>query len=136
MACAAVWALSCASDPVTRAGDLGGAAAPPQATPEVAWRRVIAELRIEKDGTGAAPPDSPVRRRQIAEVRERLLKALPAGQYRSLRTYETLPFVALDVSPAGLAALRSSPLVAGISDDRLERPQGTGGDGPASSDPR
>ena len=131
MACAA--AFACAGDPVTRAGDSG---APPPSPIAGAhdWRRVIAQLRL--DSAEADAPDSPARRQAIADVRTRLLESLPAGQFRSVRSYDTLPFVALEVSSAGLAALRASPLVSGISDDRLERPQGSTGGGPSGADPR
>ena len=132
MACAA--AVACAGDPVTRASDGGGPAAPSPIADAHDWRRVIAQLRL--DAGEADAPDSPARRRAIADVRSRLLESLPAGQFRSVRGYDTLPFVALEVSPAGLAALRGSALVTEISDDRLERPQGSTGGGPSGTDPR
>lgn len=125
-----------ASDPVSRAGDGGGLPPAAAASPTPAWRRVIAQLRIGADDGTAGATDSAARRKAIADARGHLLESLPVNEFRSVRGYDTLPFVALEVSPAGLAALHASPLVTGITDDRLERTQGSGGGGPSGVDPR
>lgn len=88
----------------------GGVQAEPTTTPTAAWTRVVVTLRIDPSAPGS-----------LAEVRERLLAQLPGGSHRGLRSYSVIPALALEVSPEGLAALRSSPLVAHVKPDSPER---------------
>ncbi|HZR80321.1 MAG TPA: hypothetical protein VFD92_04415 [Candidatus Binatia bacterium] len=92
--------------------------APVDAT--ASWSRVIVELRAARSPGG---PDA-ARGKSIADARADLLAALPPGQFRVARSYETIPYVALEVSPAGLAALRASPLAGRIDPDRAVTVQG------------
>ncbi|MFM7734544.1 MAG: hypothetical protein ACKPBU_00985 [Alphaproteobacteria bacterium] len=85
--------------------------AEPVASPTPAWSRVIVTLRVDP-----ATPDG------IPAVRDRLLAGLPADGHRVLRVYSVVPAVALEVSPAVLESLRSSPLVANVKADSLEAP--------------
>jgi len=84
--------------------------AEPTTTPTAAWTRVVVTLRIDP-----AAPQSP------ADVRGRLLSQLPGEGYRVLRSHSVVPVLSLEVSPDGLAALRSSPLVAHVKPDSPER---------------
>jgi hypothetical protein len=78
--------------------------------------RVIVELRIAKmEGT----PDDPARLAAIAAARQALLRELDGTTFRVVRTYDTIPFVALEVSPDTMAALKRSRLVAGVQPDSL-----------------
>jgi subtilisin family serine protease len=70
-------------------------------------------------------PDEPARRRQrgrIAAARSALLRetGLPGTALR--RGFETLPWVALEIEAAGLAALERSSRVLRVQEDRLARP--------------
>ncbi len=87
--------------------------------------RVIVELDVAGAAQGGAPAAEAraQRRAAIAAARSRLDARLPSSGWRTTRTYERLPFVALEVSPEALGTLRSSPEVRGIVADRLEAPQ-------------
>ena len=87
------------------------ARADPVPEPTPAWRRVIVMLRIESSESGS-----------IRAARDRLLAGLPADGHRLLRTYTVVPAIAVEVSPAVLEALRSSPLVAHVKPDSPEAP--------------
>ena len=107
-----------------------GASGTPLVTPDSSdaardWSRVIVELRMDAPlpPFGASGDDGP-RREAVAKARERLLASLPAEDFRLTRAYDTLPYVALDVSPAGLAALRTSPLVGAVRPDGVQRATG------------
>jgi hypothetical protein len=115
-------------------------------SPSQAWSRVIVGFRVDGSGQGETPrPVAPPRtsdagtdaerRAAIAAARERLLATLPQGEFRLTRAYDVIPFVALEVSPAGLAALRASPLVAGIEDDRAVGIPGGPASGAAGGEP-
>jgi subtilisin len=58
-------------------------------------------------------------RLRIAQVRTNLLARLPPSSVRSLKTFEFIPFVALEVDLAGLDALRNGPEQASIQEDAL-----------------
>jgi hypothetical protein len=78
--------------------------------------RVIVELRIANiEGT----PDDPARLAAIAAARQALLQELDGTTFRVVRTYDTIPFVALEVSPDAMAVLKRSTLVAGVQPDAL-----------------
>lgn len=63
----------------------------------------------------------------IAKAQDELLKSLDPTQYKLLHRYSILPTLALEVTPAGLAALKASPLVAGVEEDKLNMPKASGG---------
>jgi hypothetical protein len=75
--------------------------------------RVIVTFRIETSAAGDA----------LARGREALLGELPRQSYRVLRAYETIPAVALEVSPEALRILEKSPAVVSIEKDALVAPQ-------------
>jgi hypothetical protein len=89
--------------------------------------RVIVELRLSSPHTaeGALGTVAAVlaQREQIAAARARILSRLPAGEHRVVRQYQTAPYLALDVSSAGLAALEvlNSDVVR-VFPDRIVRP--------------
>jgi hypothetical protein len=77
--------------------------------------RVIVELKVDASG----PPG----RQAIADAQDRVLAELSGTTHRVLRRFTTVPFVALEVSADALRRLAGSPLVAGIREDRILRPQ-------------
>ena len=81
------------------------------------WTRVIVVLRLPPSETDEQ------KGRLIGQTREALLAELKATPHRVVRIYETIPAVALDVSPQALLVLRKSTLVAGVEEDRLAAPQ-------------
>jgi len=89
--------------------------------------RVIVRLWVsvlpEGDLSGAEAVAS--QRRAIASAQSAVLTELAGASYRVIRTFETIPFLALDVSPGALQALEGSALVVGIEEDRLAAPQRT-----------
>lgn len=122
----------CRDEGPMRGGGAGAAPPPSAAAGEPAgWSRVIVELRLEGESVAPRPPEDAARRARIAVARQRLLAALPAAEFRLTRGFDTIPYVALAVSPAGLAALRASPLVAGVREDRLMEVQGEAAAGSA-----
>ncbi len=78
--------------------------------------RVIVQLRI-------APGPEEGRTRAIERAQDSVLRALAPAPHRLLRRYETLPLLAVEVSPEALRLLAASPDVAGIEEDRLAAPQ-------------
>ena len=62
-------------------------------------------------------------RQAIAEAQCTLLRELAGTNYRVVRTYETIPFLALEVSLDTLRALEGSALVMNVEEDRVESPQ-------------
>jgi subtilisin family serine protease len=90
--------------------------------------RVIVELRVG-DGRHVAEPHLAgaaavaAQRRAIAAARARVSLTLGAASHRVVRNYETVPYVALDVSPAALAILENATAdVTRVFDDALLRP--------------
>lgn len=89
--------------------------------------RVIVELRLPS-GRHVPEPDLPAQaveaqRSAIEQAAARVIERLPAANHRVIRRYRSLPFVALDVTPAALAALESSANdVVRVLEDRLVRP--------------
>jgi hypothetical protein len=75
---------------------------------------------------GPQPPRGP-RARVIVQLRSaadapRVIGRLAAAEHRVARRYRAVPFVALEVSPAALAALRQSPDVVRVFDDEILKP--------------
>jgi subtilisin family serine protease len=58
-------------------------------------------------------------RRAIADSGARLLAKLPPGSHRTLHQFSTVPFVALEVTPAALDALETLDDVAQVSEDAI-----------------
>lgn len=89
--------------------------------------RVIVQLRVsalpEGELNGADAVAS--QRRAIASTQSAILTELAGTSYRVIRIFETIPFLALDVSPAALQALEGSALVVGVEEDRVAAPQRT-----------
>jgi subtilisin family serine protease len=90
--------------------------------------RVIVELRPE---LGPFAPEGAIgsaarvlaQRQDIGRVRERVLARIGPNNGRVLRRLQTAPFVAVEVTPAGLAALEAAGAdVVRVMDDTLLRP--------------
>jgi len=84
--------------------------------------RVIVQLRLSAlPGGQLGSADAMVAQRQaIAAAQSTVLAGLAGTTFRVIRTYEAIPFLALEVSPDALRALEKSPLVASMEEDRLE----------------
>jgi subtilisin family serine protease len=61
-------------------------------------------------------------RREILDAGTRVTTRLSAAGRRIVHRYQTVPYVALDVSPAALAALEASDDVARVFEDQIVRP--------------
>ncbi len=61
-------------------------------------------------------------RAEIDGARERLVGALAGTKHRVVNTFETIPSVALELSPEALIALERSGLAASIQEDALDEP--------------
>ncbi len=87
--------------------------------------RVIVQLRVSALPEGELSSAEAVasQRRAIASAQSAVLTELAGTSYRVIRTFETIPFLALVVSPGALQALEGSALVVGIEEDRLASPQ-------------
>jgi subtilisin family serine protease/uncharacterized cupredoxin-like copper-binding protein len=111
----------------------GGTSRPPAVAPALLARaqkdgalRVIVALRLpsgksrpEGRLTSRAMLDS--QRAEIAATQSGVL-ARVVGKHRLWHRFETVPFVALEVDPAGLAALAADPDVEQVVEDRLVAP--------------
>src|SRR5438477_2921427 len=103
----------------------------PQALQERAQRegsaRVIVELRL---GSGKGAPEGLLpgtqavrsQRSEIAAVQDRVLTRLAGRSHRLHHRFGAVPFVALDVDAAALAALEADPEVERVVEDRLVAP--------------
>lgn len=89
--------------------------------------RVIVQLRVDARSEGElnSPEAVASQRQAIATAQALILRELAGTSYRVVRTYETIPFLALDVSLGALQALDESALVMGVEEDRLASPQRT-----------
>ncbi len=87
--------------------------------------RVIVQLRVTALPEGELSSAEAVasQRRAIASAQSAVLTELADTSYRVIRTFETIPFLALDVSPGALQALEGSALVVSVEEDRLASPQ-------------
>jgi hypothetical protein len=83
--------------------------------------RVIVQLRVSARPEGElGSPDTVASQRQaIAAAQSAVLQELAGAGYRIVRTYETIPFLALEVSPGALHVLGASVLVMGVEEDRV-----------------
>src|SRR5918994_2715465 len=85
--------------------------------------RVIVHL-----STGFVPegrlsrPEVANQRAQIASTQAGLQRDLQGTGYQTLREYDTVPFIALDLSPQALQAAQRSPHVTDIVEDPLAQP--------------
>ena len=83
--------------------------------------RVIVRLRTDfvpegrLDRTGVAD-----QRDEIESAQARLQENLQGAGYQTLREYQTIPYIALNVSPRALQAIQRSPLATDIVEDRLD----------------
>ena len=89
--------------------------------------RVLVQLQVaaKPEGGLASAEAVAAQRTAIAAAQSAVLKELAGTSYRVVRTYETIPFLALEVSLGALQALDESALVMGVEEDRLDSPQRT-----------
>jgi subtilisin family serine protease len=89
--------------------------------------RVIVKLRLpggdyaSEKQLGTAPAVN-AQRRRISAAQRTVLDRLWTTGHRVNREYRTLPYLALEVGPAALPALESSPAVLEVFEDRLSIP--------------
>ena len=83
--------------------------------------RVIVELDASFTPEGELRTDSQVEEQQeeIEQAQEDLIESLPLaeGEVASAETFESIPYVVVEVDAAGLEALADNPAVAGIQED-------------------
>ena len=85
--------------------------------------RVIVHLSTEFAPEGRlSRPEVANQRADIASTQAGLQRDLQGTGYRTLREYDTIPFIALDVSSQALRAAQRSPHVTGIVEDSLAQP--------------
>jgi subtilisin family serine protease len=87
--------------------------------------RVIVEVQlpaahVPEGSLGSAALSN--QRQQIAAQSARVASRLPAAAYRLVHQYRSVPYLALDVSPAALDALAVLPEVARVMPDAILRP--------------
>jgi hypothetical protein len=78
--------------------------------------RVIVSLRLP---AGATPDAETIQRASRS-----LLQEIAGTRHRVVRTYDTLPLVALEASAETLRALAALPSVLAVEEDTVVRPQG------------
>jgi len=85
--------------------------------------RVIVRLRVawRPEGAIQRAAELQAQRAAIRQAQDELLTGLHLRNPRSLKRYKYLPHLAFSVDAAGLEALRSSPLVNDIYDDKFLR---------------
>jgi len=98
---------------------------------------VIVHLRVAAlpEGRIGSADGVALQRRAIAAAQSAVLAELAGIDHRVVRAFETIPFLALEVSKGALQTLGRSGLVLGVEEDRLDSPQG-GADGPAGETAR
>ena len=84
--------------------------------------RVMVQFRLEAGLCETAPGSEPCQQR-MAQGRAALLQELGGTSYQVTRVYDTIPFVALEVSPEALRILEGSGQVVGITPDTPQAPQ-------------
>jgi len=86
--------------------------------------RVIVELAVtfEPEGELRTPADVAAQRGRIRSAQSRIAATLARTSHRVVRNFETIPFAALEVSSAALAALAASDLVVSVQQDVPEPP--------------
>jgi subtilisin len=83
--------------------------------------RVIARLRTDFVPEGRlSRSDAADQRTGIENAQAGLQAALQGTGYRTVRTYDTIPYIALELPPQALQAVQRSPRVTGITEDRLD----------------
>lgn len=84
--------------------------------------RVLVQLQVaaKPEGEIASAEAVAAQWQTIAVAQSALMAELVGTRYRSVWTYETIPFLALEVSLDALRILEASPLVVGMEEDRLE----------------
>lgn len=98
---------------------------------------VIVHLRVAAlpEGQIGSADGVALQRQAIAAAQSAVLAELAGIDHRVVRAFETIPFLALEVSKGALQTLGRSGLVLGVEEDRLDSPQG-GADGPAGGTAR
>jgi hypothetical protein len=92
-------------------------------TADDAPSRVIVGLRLPWSQEGLlAPAAQEDQRFAIGSAQEELLDELRGTDARLIHNFTSIPFQVLEVTPAALDRLRSSPLVSGIEPDRVLKP--------------
>ena len=88
--------------------------------------RVLVQLRtpapFEPEGRLQNSSAIAAQRRAIDNAAARLLARLNSAEHRVARRYQTLPFVALEVTPAARAALERDPDALRVFNDEIARP--------------
>ena len=91
--------------------------------------RVIVELRLASgphvpEGRGASPAAIGAQRRAIADAGARVLARMQRGGPRLLHRYQTVPYLALEVSASDLQALNAGAAqdIVRVMDDAILRP--------------
>jgi hypothetical protein len=85
--------------------------------------RVVVQLAVatQAEGTLASTEAVLGQRRTIAVAQTGLLTALAGLRYELKQQFRTIPFVALEVTPEALEALRQSASVVQVTEDRLAK---------------
>jgi len=81
---------------------------------------IIVKLCVDFVPEGDLANDQKVReqRQIISRTQKRLLKKLSAYKVSGVKKYEFTPLLAMQVNAAALSFLKTSPLVAGIEEDK------------------
>lgn len=97
------------------------------------WKKIIVRLNVSgldqlkakaaklKDPAAAKAMDAKIAQR-ITAVADQVLKQLKPANVRFIRRYDTLPLLALEVTPQAEAMLKKMPEVLGIEADSLQPP--------------
>jgi subtilisin family serine protease len=86
--------------------------------------RVIARLStaFTPEGELPSPASAAAQRAAISAAQHRVLEGLAGSTYRVTRSFEFIPFLAVEASPAALAALASHASVVSVAEDAAEPP--------------
>jgi subtilisin len=85
--------------------------------------RVIVRLRTDFVPEGRlSRPEVADQRGEIESAQAGLQGDLAGTEFQTLREYETIPYIALEVSPRALEAIQRSSLATDIVEDRLDEP--------------
>ncbi len=85
--------------------------------------RVIVGIRIAEAPEGAMDEETPrSRQNAIAAAQSAILAAVPIEARNSIKRFEFIPFLALEVTAQELDQLRRLPEVASIEEDKLSEP--------------
>jgi subtilisin len=82
---------------------------------------VLARLAVPESAGASSGSQAALQRQAVRGATRALAEDLAGTSWRITREFETVPYLALDVSPAALAALTRSGVVSGVTEDRLER---------------